>query len=153
MHTNFDDDSDSDSENDSAILRDYCWDGSLLFDGHNGMMVGLDDPNFVETQYQEFSDDKEKDPSLKEEDGFLVLCSVKDSFDNRDRMITFLIGHDVFIVGAIFRRIEEGKVPTRIRVKRFDEKELEQMMDFKQRGNKMFAKKSTRTRLRCTTKP
>lgn len=40
--------------------KDHFYDGSWYIAGLHSMMVGLDDPDFVEDQSEDFVEDKEK---------------------------------------------------------------------------------------------
>ena len=50
-----------------------CLDRSWLYDGHYGMMVNFDSPDFEESEYQDFLDEQEQKSSLDIEEEFVHL--------------------------------------------------------------------------------
>jgi tetratricopeptide (TPR) repeat protein len=112
-----------------------------LYDGHNAMMVGFDGPEFEEDQYQEFLDDKECNPSLDVEEEFISLDFPEWSSETLNRLQEDLFKRgDLWMASAIYQRLSCGRAPLRLRVRRLDEElEMKPLMQFKQRGNEMFA--------------
>jgi len=143
-----DSDRDSDCDSDTSEYRemakqDACFDGSWIYDGHCGMMIGLDSPDFMEIQYEDFVDEKEQDPSLDVKEEFVSLEFVdRESEEDLSRLFQSLRERNLFVTNGVLRRFVEDMAPTRIRICRLHEElELKPMMELKQRGNEMFGKK------------
>jgi len=140
---NFVEDKDDDEYQDEYEKKmRVCYDGSWTYDGHCGMMVGLDNPDFLEDEYQEFLEEKEQDSSLDMEKEFVRLDFHHSSEEDRVGFNELLCDRGLCMASGLTRRFLDEMAPSRIRIRRLDEElEMKPLMESKKQGNEKFGKK------------
>lgn len=141
MTSNEQDDEDDDERN--MAEDDRRWDGNWMTAGLNGMFASLDDDDFCENELDEFLEEKEKTAgksSLQMEDEFLILPP-----EGADGW--FRVHHEILqprglhAASGLIRRFVEGSCPPRIRIRKLDPEEIQELLSHKKLGNEAFSRK------------
>lgn len=118
---------------------DETHDGMWSYIGLDGMMTSLDDDEFILDQERDFLDDVDNGDALlsQRENEFVKL----DLTAIEEEVGPSLRDRGLMIASCVTRRLVEGYCPPIIRITRFDDTDMEELMKHKQKGNQLVASK------------
>ena len=132
--------------NDEMAQDDRCWDGNWMTSGLNLMFVGLTSDDFCQNQMTEFLDEKEDGGGvLQEEHEFLTLPLDGDEDAWAKMHIRILRPRQLHLAGGAIRSFTDGTCPPRIRIRKLNSKEMEELLEHKKLGNQAFSSKEFET--------
>jgi tetratricopeptide (TPR) repeat protein len=132
------------SSNDEMTQDDRCWDGNWLAGGLNLMFVGLNSDEFCQNQMTEFLEEKDEATIggvLQEEHEFLTLPLDGDEDAWAKMHIRILRPRKLHLAGGAIRSFTDGTCPPRIRIRKLDSEEMEELLEHKKLGNQAFSSK------------
>ena len=135
------------TSNDEMAQDDRCWDGNWLADGLNLMFVGLNSgEDFCQNQMIEFLEEKEEATVggggvLQEEHEFLTLPLDGDEDAWAKMHIRILRPRKLHLAGGAIRSFTDGTCPPRIRIRKLESTEMEELLEHKKLGNEAFSSK------------
>ena len=126
--------------------NDKCWDGNWMAEGLSGMMISLDDPDFCDDELEEFQDDLEDKPHLTMEQEFLQIPQLDGADDSGTEDFRRLRQHilqprHLHLCDGVVRRVAEGSCPPRIRIRKLESEEMDELLERKRLGNEAFGTK------------
>mmetsp|Transcript_26053 Transcript_26053/g.38551 ORF Transcript_26053/g.38551 Transcript_26053/m.38551 type:complete len:359 (-) Transcript_26053:297-1373(-) len=139
------DNSISEEESNSEEERDEMYyasahDGLWLADGHDGMMMSLTEDDFLEEQDAYFLDDQRaSNGELIHADEFAQFPPLEKLED--DQFWVSLRSKKLSVATYVVRRLSEGLCPPLIRIQRMEEDGVNEMLEFKAKGNQAFGSK------------
>jgi len=115
-------------------------DGSWLADDYNGMMMSLTDDDFLEAEQEDFLEDQlASNGELIYSDEFVKFPPLEKIED--ESFWGSLRSRKLSVSDFVIRRLTEGLCPPLIRIQRMEESAMNEMLEFKAKGNMAFASK------------
>jgi tetratricopeptide (TPR) repeat protein len=134
----------NDDDDDSAKMArdDRAWDGNWSSAGLSAMFVELQNPYFEEEQWEDFLEEQKEISSLRAEEEFINLDIPGEDEESWARLhMQVLHPRGLVIASLVMRRVAEGICPKRIRIRKMDDTEFNELMEHKKAGNEAFSKK------------
>ena len=143
-------DTQEDDDDRKMAQDDGCWDGMWLADGLYGMMISLDSNDFCDDETEEFLDDqKEFGLQTQEQDEFLTFPLYGDEEAWAQLQTKVLDPRNLHIADGVIRRLCENNCPPRIRIRKLESEDMEELMKHKKLGNEAFSKKEYEKAIEC----